>query len=121
MRVLRRRLGQSKTIVVGLPTDDSSSKSDDFLALDVTEREICSCQWLGQAQDVSDWLDYFKTLSKDNTNNNKEDDRVNDRLMLWFGLNYSGRLFGSGIGKPRILEIMGQYLRPVDMLSEGDG
>jgi len=114
MRVLRRRLGQSTSVLVLVSTD--GEEDGDLEQMGVRESELRACQWLAQLQDKPAWLDYFSTL----TNDNDLDDDKNRDGLVWFGLNYSGRSFASGKGKPRLLEIMGQHLRPVELLDETD-
>jgi len=114
MRVLRRRLGQSSSVIVLVSTDGGTTDSsdDNFQQLGVKEGELRAGQWLALLQDKPAWLEYFNTLI--NEDGNKKDG------LVWFGLNYSGRSFASGVGKPRLLEIMGQHLRPVEVLDEND-
>jgi len=119
MRVLRRRLAQSNTIVVLVPTDDTITEGDDqFQQLGVQEREVRAGQWLGLLQNKSAWLNYFSELT--NGDDRGDNNNNNNNGLVWFGLNYSGRSFASGVGKPRLLEIMGQHLRPVELFDVND-
>lgn len=115
-RIFRRRLNQSNSIVIPVPTDiDSNNVKDYWKHLGITETEIRSCQWLAQAQDLSLWKEYFNNLI--------EQDNENKNELVWFGLNYNGRSFASGSGmnnSPILLQILGQNLRPVEILDESD-
>jgi len=119
MRVLRRRLGQASSTVVLVSTDGTPEDDDKFERLGVKEGELRAGQWLALLQDRSAWLDYFNTLTNDDSNGSGDTRKSKDGIV-WFGLNYSGRSFASGVGKPKLLEIMGQHLRPVDVLDEND-
>lgn len=100
LRVLGRRLKQSSTYVVAVPVDDS--KRGDW---GIDQR----LNWLAEAVDVKEWKDYFDGLS----------DSTND--FRWFGLNSNGRSFGSGSGEiPQWLQVLGQHLRPTELLDEDD-
>ena len=111
-RVFRRRLAQAGALIAVVPTDLKGADSVmDWKNLGINENEIRSCQWLGQVQDSDKWIDYFQALA-DGTS--KDD-------LIWFGLNNNGRSFASASGEaPRLLEILGQNLRPIDMLDDSD-
>jgi len=110
LRVFRRRLAQAGAIVVVVPND--SVGTAELKDLGIQESEIRSGQWLGQVQQTDTWVKYFASLANDE--NSKND-------LVWFGLNYNGRSFASGIGEaPRLLEILGRNLRPVEMLDQTD-
>ncbi len=115
-RIFRRRLNQSNSIVIPVPTDiDFNNVKEYWKDLGITETEIRSCQWLAQAQDLSSWKEYFNNLI--------EHDNENKNELVWFGLNYNGRSFASGNGmnnSPILLQILGQNLRPVEILDESD-
>jgi hypothetical protein len=113
-RVFRRRLAQAGTVVAFVCTDDVDDRSNssmDLKELGIQENEIRSGQWLGQIQGTKEWTDYCQGLV----------DEGNSNDLIWFGLNYNGRSFASARGEsPRLLEILGQNLRPVDFLDESD-
>jgi len=119
-RIFRRRLQQSNSIVIAVPTDlgDASVKSNfDWESLGVTEGEIRSSQWFALPQDINSWKTYFQDLVNNDNKNNKND----DQKLTWFGLNYNGRSFASGSGEaPVLLQILGQNLRPIEILDEDD-
>ncbi len=93
LRILGRRLQQSSTYVVLVPQDAPVNLS--FQA-----------SWLAEAYNVDEWKGYFNDLSPTNE-------------FRWFGLNFNGRSFGSGSGEfPQWLELLGQYLRPNDLLDQ---
>ena len=110
LRVFRRRLAQAGAIVAVVPNDSvGTAELSDF---GIQESEIRSGQWFGQVQQTDTWVNYFKSLSNDE--NSKND-------LVWFGLNYNGRSFASGIGEaPLLLELLGRNLRPVEMLDQSD-
>lgn len=122
VRVLRRRLVQSRAIVVLVSTDGSPiGDNEGFEQWGVREGEVRAGPWLGMLQDKAKWLDYFAALTNDDgeSGDNSSSSSTKDGLV-WFGLNYSGRSFASGVGKPRLFEIMGQYLRPAELLDLDD-
>lgn len=103
-RVVRRRLTQASVAIVAVPTDGSSRKDWGFDENDLGKT------WLAEANDVPAWLDYFDNLVED---------RGND--FAWFGLRYTGRSFGSGrTDAPRLLELLGSFLQPIQVLDEND-
>jgi len=105
LRVLGRRLVQASTFVVVVPTDQSSA--DDF-GLPAGER----LPFVGGIVSPEDWNAYFASLGDTN------DSSWNFR---WFGISASGRSFGSGQGtSPEWLQILGQHLRPTDILSDSN-
>jgi hypothetical protein len=72
--------------------------------------------WLADAHEPQIWRDFFRGLSS--TDSDVDDDSIQFR---WFGLNSSGRSFGSGDGAvPQWLQVLGQYLRPTDLLDISD-
>lgn len=111
-RIFRRRLAQAGTLVAVIPTDlESADSLMDFRELGIQESEMRSGQWLGQVQGTKTWADYCQGLV----------DEGNSNDLIWFGLNYNGRSFASARGEaPRLLEILGQNLRPVDFLDASD-
>ena len=113
LRIFRRRFDQADAIVAVVPTDGKNVEFVDFNDLGVTEADVRSSQWLGEVQDVNSWLQYFKDLASDSEEEKEQ--------IIWFGLNNNGRSFASGSGEPpRILELLGQNLRPVSLLDESD-
>ena len=119
LRVFRRRFAQANSIVVLVPTDNNEEEGDAKIwkKLGMTEEEIRSCQWLAEPQNVQDWVDYCTSLRMSSSSSSS--DSQSDGL-IWFGLNYNGRSFASGTDSPRLLELLGQNLRPVDILDEED-
>lgn len=102
LRVLGRRLKQSSTFVVAVPLD--GSKRSDW-GIDART----STPWLAEAFDVDEWRAYFDGLSESSGE------------FRWFGLNSNGRSFGSGSGEfPQWLQVLGQHLRPTELLDEDD-
>jgi hypothetical protein len=105
LRVLGRRLVQASCYVVVIPTDGSSMK--DF-GLDPKERYA----YLADSGDSKLWRDYFDSISPKNSS---------DACFRWFGISATGRSFGSGQGEPpEWLQILGQHLRPTDILDKTD-
>lgn len=110
LRVFRRRLAQAGALVAVVPND--SEGIIELNDLGISESEIRSCQWVGQAQQTETWVKYFQSLADNDKSQND---------LIWFGLNYNGRSFASGIGEaPRLLELLGRNLRPVEMLDQSD-
>ncbi|KAL7488763.1 hypothetical protein ACHAW6_014352 [Cyclotella cf. meneghiniana] len=104
--VLRRRLLQSQTLVVLLPTDETKTKSD--LGLD--ESQIGDALWLGDPYNLVQWVHYFRELVENS-----------DSDLAWFALNFNGRSIASGLGEPpRLIELLGQQLQPTEILQEMD-
>lgn len=104
--VLRRRLVQSQTLVVILPTDGTLSKSD--CGLD--DEQLGDALWLGDACNVAEWDRYFNGLAE---NPGEE--------LAWFALNFNGRSIASGLSEaPRLIELLGQQLQPMEILDESD-
>ena len=103
LSVLGRRLVQSSAYVVPIATD--GSKPDDW---GITKSDK-SVGWLAEAQEPENWVVYFNELSPQSSE------------FRWFGLNSNGRSFGSGAGEfPEWLQVLGQHLRPTDVLDESD-
>jgi hypothetical protein len=101
LRVFGKRLKQSSTFVVVVPVDDS--KRSDWGIRKGTY------PWLAEAYDIEEWKAYFDQLLEGSNE------------FRWFGLNSNGRSFGSGSGEsPQWLQVLGQYLRPTEMLDEQD-
>ena len=123
-RIFRRRLTQANSIVVPIPTDVekyNNNMKEWWNQLGVTETEIRSCQWLAQPQDLPSWIKYFENLLEEN--NSKDEKITRTQELVWFGLNYNGRSFASGSGinnSPILLQILGQNLRPTEILDECD-
>lgn len=101
LQVLGRRLRQSSAFVVAVPLD--GSKRSDWGIGDGR------APWLAEAFDVDEWKNYFDELAE------------NTGDFRWFGLNSNGRSFGSGSGEcPQWLQLLGQHLRPTELLDEDD-
>ena len=118
-RIFRRRLNQANSIVIPVPTDlDISESKDWWTTFGITETEIRSCQWLAKPQDLALWATYFDNLLDGDESQTKQSNE-----LTWFGLNYNGRSFASGSGTrngPMLLQILGQNLRPIEILDELD-
>ena len=102
--VLGRRLQQSSTYVVLIPTDDDNNKNNSNNPLSL------KASWLAEPYNSDEWKAYFNELTPTNE-------------FRWFGLNFNGRSFGSGSGSgefPQWLELLGQHLRPTELLEETD-
>ncbi|KAL7528262.1 hypothetical protein ACHAXR_002354, partial [Thalassiosira sp. AJA248-18] len=112
--VLRTRFIQSQTLVVIVPTD--GSRKEDW-GWDATQ--MGSALWFADPLKVDGqggWINYFSELLDDS-------DRINsnDGEFAWFALNFKGRSIASGLGEPpRVLELLGQQLQPMDILDETD-
>ena len=107
---LRRRFVQSQTLLVLVPTD-GSTKED--WAWD--DNQMAGSLFLADATNVGQFLDYFREL----LDNNEE--VSNDNELAWFALNFKGRSIASGMGEaPKILELMGQQLQPMELIDETD-
>jgi len=111
--VLGRRLVQSQTLVVLVPTDGSDPRRD----WGWDAKQLGSALWLADplnADGKGSWLEYFNELLSNGNGGSGED-------IAWFGLNFKGRSIASGLGEaPRILELLGQQLRPMSLLDETD-
>lgn len=110
-RVLRHRFVQSSTIIVVVPLDGSSVND-----WGISDQEIRSSPFLAKVDDVNEWVDYFSSLVSDDDVKFEKD----TKQLAWFGLSYSGKSFGSGLGLtiPRPIEILGQTLSPNFDLSD---
>mmetsp|Transcript_7649 Transcript_7649/g.15739 ORF Transcript_7649/g.15739 Transcript_7649/m.15739 type:complete len:376 (-) Transcript_7649:17-1144(-) len=106
LAVYRNRLTQASVLVVAISTDGSKSK--DWQVLDSTSYK----SWLADPNQSDIWLDYFRSLTSDESSD--------DFDFRWFGLNANGRSFGSGDGEIQIIQLMGQFLRPIDFLDPSD-
>mmetsp|Transcript_16699 Transcript_16699/g.23549 ORF Transcript_16699/g.23549 Transcript_16699/m.23549 type:complete len:475 (-) Transcript_16699:39-1463(-) len=103
LAILGKRLRQATAFVVVIPTD-GSKPSDWNLPVEYPA-------WLAEAHDLPSWQTYFDELSPDESSSQ----------FRWFGLNSSGRSFGSGaVESPEWLQVLGQHLRPTDILDESD-
>jgi len=107
LAIYRNRLSQASVYVVAIPTDGSKQK--DWQVLDSSVYKT----WLADSYQPQAWLDYFRGLTTDEASNEDFDFR-------WFGLSSNGKSFGSGDGEIRIVQLMGQFLRPIDFLDESD-
>lgn len=106
LSILGRRLQQATVFVIAIPTD--GSKVSDLLA-------SSSLPWLADAYDSKTWQDYFQSLTTDG------EETSTCASFQWFGLNSSGRSFGSGQDAvPSWIQILGQHLRPTEFLDESD-
>lgn len=119
-RVLRRRLVQSNCLLVILPTDVLNPNKDTW-EWEKEDAALLSGRWIAEATNLDTWATYFADLAAsttttttttddgDNNNNNRS-----SSTLIWFGLNYNGRSFGSGIGMSslNLFELMGSFLRP---------
>jgi hypothetical protein len=103
LSIVGQRLRQASVFVVVVPMDDS--KPSDW------QLPSSRLPWLADAYDRSIWRDYFASLSESESG---------DASFRWFGLNSSGRSFGSGEEVPQFLEVLGQHCRPTDLLDETD-
>lgn len=102
LQVLGRRLAQSSTYVVPIPLD--GSKRVDWGIGDTRT------PWLAEACELDEWKEYFDGLAETLSGE-----------FRWFGLNSNGRSFGSGSGDiPQWLQVLGQHLRPTELLDEDD-
>jgi len=106
LAIYRQRFTQASVYVVAVSTDGSNAK--DWQVLDQNSYK----SWLADPYQPQVWVDYFRGLT-----NEEADDGFDFR---WFGLNSNGRSFGSGAGAIRIIQLMGQFLRPVDFLDVSD-
>ena len=107
VRVFRNRLFQAAAIVIPIPNDGSNTND-----WGMSREEIASAQFLGEADNIQAWVQYFNGLLQDDQEEGK---------LVWFGLNNNGRSFASGAGDPpRLVEVLGQNLRPVEILLETD-
>mmetsp|Transcript_6301 Transcript_6301/g.13834 ORF Transcript_6301/g.13834 Transcript_6301/m.13834 type:complete len:494 (+) Transcript_6301:104-1585(+) len=112
IRAFRNRLYQAAAIVVPIPTDGSSA-----IDWGLSNEEMMSTQFLAEADNIGDWVEYFRALKQ----GDDESSGSNNSALFWFGLSNSGRSFASGAGDPpRLIEILGQNLRPVEVLLETD-
>lgn len=103
--VLRRRLIQSQTLAVIIPTDGTSR-----VDWGLNDDQLGDALWLGDACNLAEWDDYFNELV-DNPGNQ----------LAWFALNFKGRSIASGLNEaPRLLELLGQQLQPMEILDECD-
>jgi hypothetical protein len=105
LTILGRRLQQATVYVVAIPTD--GSKPSDW------QLSTTNPLWLADSYQDSTWQNYFDGLL--------ETDGSSRPSFRWFGLNASGRSFGSGDEAiPQWLEVLGQHLRPTQLLDASD-
>lgn len=110
LSMLRRRLAQSQTLVVIVPTDASEKEDWGWDA-----NQMSNSLWLADPLDVDMWIEYFDELL------DSSDDKKSSDELCWFALNFKGRSIASGVGQPpRLLELLGQQLQPMDLLDETD-
>mmetsp|Transcript_43233 Transcript_43233/g.104701 ORF Transcript_43233/g.104701 Transcript_43233/m.104701 type:complete len:514 (-) Transcript_43233:2590-4131(-) len=75
--------------------------------------------WLADPGQPQVWFDYFTRLSTSSSDDGESTSDIPS--FRWFGINASGRSFGSGDGDiPRWLQVLGQYLRPTELLDASD-
>lgn len=114
--LLRRRLVQSQTLVVLVPTD-GSQRTDWGWDMD---RLGTNVPWLADAQNVEGqggWLSYFDEL----LDNGDDGGGKSSDGLAWFALNFKGRSIASGYDDgPRVLELLGQQLQPMEILDGTD-
>lgn len=107
LSILGRRLQQASVFVVVIPTD--GSKASDWQLVSTRNPT-----WLADSYQDSVWQTYFDELLEIENGSSRPSFR-------WFGLNSSGRSFGSGDEEiPQWLEVLGQHLRPTQLLDESD-
>jgi hypothetical protein len=117
---LRRRFVQSQTLVVLIPTDGSTVEEWDGVW---DTNQMGDSMWLADANNNEQFLEYFRDLlgGLAMMTNNNEATTNNEDELAWFALNFKGRSIASGIGEaPKILELMGQQLQPIQLIDESD-
>eukprot|EP00578_Thalassiosira_sp_NH16_P015651 CAMPEP_0181105984 /NCGR_PEP_ID=MMETSP1071-20121207/16282_1 /TAXON_ID=35127 /ORGANISM="Thalassiosira sp., Strain NH16" /LENGTH=507 /DNA_ID=CAMNT_0023189345 /DNA_START=98 /DNA_END=1622 /DNA_ORIENTATION=+ len=116
-QVLRRRLSQANVLIVPVPTDLTSSVREYYAnELQLDMELVKSVPFVAEADNVPEWAEYFRSLLEEDENN----PNVVGKELVWFGLSSSGKSFGSGVGLPRWLEILGQSLLPMEMLDQDE-
>lgn len=111
VRVFRNRLFQAAAIVIPVPMDGSNASD-----WGLSNEEMMSTQFLAEVDNVNEWENYFNALQQSD-----DDSKGSNNDLAWFGLNNNGRSFASGAGDPpRLVEVLGQNLRPVEILLEAD-
>jgi len=111
---LRRRFVQSQTLVVLVPTDGSTKEEWGW-----DNDQMGDSLWLADASNIEQFLEYFRELLGNDSDN--EGGVSNDKELAWFALNFKGRSIASGLGEaPKILELMGQQLQPMELIDETD-
>ncbi len=110
LSVFGRRLQQATVYVVIVPTDGSKISE---LTIPATSSSI---PWLADASNQIVWQEYFQSLTSDRKGSANQ-----MASFQWFGLNSSGRSFGSGEEEiPLWLQLLGQHLRPTEILGDAD-
>jgi hypothetical protein len=105
LAILGRRLQQASVYVVVVPTDGSKPFDWQIEKADYKA-------WLADSYNLEAWQDYFDSLSSGENA---------PTSFRWFGLNSAGRSFGSGEEEiPSWIQLLGQHLRPTDLLDESD-
>jgi hypothetical protein len=105
LRVFGKRLKQANVLVVPVVKNGEQQTSD-------------RSEWLATPEAPRQWEAYFDSISDDR--NNRDIERISSSFK-WFGLSSTGRSFGSGIGEvPSWLQVMGQHLRPMDIVDPED-
>lgn len=103
LQVLGRRLVQSSTYVIAVPTDGSSRKDWGLI-------EGNAYPWFAEPDNIQEWVSYFGTLSSNGLNRFK-----------WIAFSSSGRSVASGENVDvSWLQLLGRYLRPTVVLGEND-
>ena len=100
LRVYGKRLKQANVLVVPIVKQ--------------AQLPTARTEWLATPENPNEWLSYFESLSSDS-------DVVPAPTFKWFGLSSTGRSFGSGTGyPPSWLQLLGQHLRPLDIMDAQD-
>ncbi len=102
-KIYRNRLISSNTIVVFV--------GESLETLVISK----GAQWAAEPVDPQEWNDFFSALIK---NGGGKD--VDPNEDAWFGLNFRGRSFGSGVGSPAWDELLGRSLRPLEVFGKED-
>lgn len=122
---LGNRLKQADALLVPLlMSDGNNRKSKDLLCSIIGSddfTQLTKQPWFAEPLDTNEWQSYFETLIDDEIAMGDVPNEEVDNLR-WFGLNFNGRSFasGKGVSSFRLLEIMGQNLRPTDIFFESD-
>ena len=121
LTILGRRLKQASVYVVAVSTDGSTlTQWQETLPSSAFDNRK-SLPWLADPYQPQVWLEYIESLTNDRNQNNDEAVKESTSTFRWFGLNSSGRSFGSGEGDiPQWRQIFGQFLAPTDILDESD-
>lgn len=124
LAVVGRRLQQSTTFVVPIPTDCQVSDLQLFSSSTSSSTSTSTrYPWIANADNLEIWKAYFDSLTedddRDDTSPTANSSHNKASSFQWFGLNSNGRSFGSGKDEiPLWLEILGQHLRPTTILED---